>query len=217
MRSYVNFNKSEQMHSVNRKNSILVILAIATTSDCYSATQKTRLPSSYQDQLSAELAVVGPFVGYVSYGCPERDMELVLKDRSNVSIATKPPIKESVWRLRTCGYDLRFTVDCSRWDGFGWRCRAHDWPEPKEEHLGVRLLAPLRFLPNCPVEVSCKKGGRCGEDGFTLRRLWSEGMAARYELSRCGQIVHVEVQCENRKEFGCEAKLAGGFSAMPHG
>lgn len=139
----------------------------------------------------AELNFLARYGLPLSASCPQHDLELVLADRPNVVIDTQPPISESSWRLRACGYDLRFTLDCASSPGAGARCQAHEWPTPADygadSSLARELEAAASLAPRCAPARSCRHSGQCGDDGLALRAVKLEAGAAGWEVSRCGE------------------------------
>jgi hypothetical protein len=183
------------MRSVKQRGQLAVVLA-AFACGC------ARAPALRHDLLGAELHFLSRYAASLSGACKARDLDLTLTNRPPYVIDTLPAIAESSWRLRACGYDLAFTLDCARWPA-GTRCRAHEWPSPGGEGdaalegtLERELAAAAGVAPPCRVDRSCIGTRTCGEDGLTLRRLAQDADESRFEVGRCGETRTVVVRCD---------------------
>jgi hypothetical protein len=170
--------------------------------------------------LGAEMSFLARYASTLSGTCMERNLELQVADRPKGMIATFPGQKEAAWRLRACGHDLPFTLDCAFPHDGPIVCSAHEWPTPirvENDHFARELEAAASKRPACPLDRSCVSRGTCAEDGFTMRRLRiaTPDLAARYEVVRCGITNTVLVRCPWTSPYTCEVQASASPAQAP--
>jgi hypothetical protein len=140
----------------------------------------------------AEADVIGAYAASLSRSCEVRDWEARFLGHPPFAIATLPPIQESHWELRACGYQLKFTLDCASWEPNGERCRAHEWPTPKSGDYLTEQLAAV--LAGC--HHTCTIRPRAGTAENSTDREYERAEDDRTEL--------VHVHCDS-KPYRCGA------------